>query len=312
MAEMRREIEERRREAPVRDAFGNVNIPISPYDTRVNANNFELKTTLIQFVEQRVFSGRPMEDPNRHLAKFLEIANTTKLNGVPDDTIKLRLFSFSLSRYARDWFDNLEPSSVTSWDDLAQKFLDRFFPLSSTLNLQEGISHFKMKVQESMFEAWKRFNILLKKCPNHGLSPGHQVSLFYNGCSEFTKSQLDFGSGGSFLDKGVDEYKKMLQRFAYTSKGWSSGLVGSMPVASVVDSDAFNLLNQQMMLLNQKVDGLSLGVALMGEPQPNIEDVNYIHQGGNQRNFIALTMGVVIIKAAVHPSTRIQTFHMGI
>ncbi|XP_047965001.1 uncharacterized protein LOC125209447 [Salvia hispanica] len=286
MEEMRREREEeRRRDAPVRNAFGNVNIPMPPIDPRVNANNFELKTALIQFVEQRVFSGRPTEDPNMHLAKFLEIANTTKLNGVPEDTIKLRLFPFSLTGYARDWFDNLEPGSVISWDDLAKKFLERFFPLSSTLNLQAEISHFKMKSQESMFEAWERFNALLKKCPNHGLSPGHQVSLFYNGCSEFIKSQLDFGSGGSFLDKGVDECKKMLQRLAYTSKSWSSGRDGSMPVASVVDSDAFNLLNQQMMILNQKVDSISLGMAPNVEPQPTVEDVNYVHQGGNQRNF---------------------------
>ncbi|XP_042009152.1 uncharacterized protein LOC121757717 [Salvia splendens] len=251
-------------------------------------NNFELKTTLIQFVEQRVFSGRPTEDPNRHLAKFLEIVNTTKLNGVPEDTIKLRLFPFSLSGYARDWFDNLEPGSVTSWDDLVQKFLDRFFPLSSTLNLQAEISHFKMKGQESMFEVWEKFNALLKKCPNHGLSPGHQVSLL-QWMLEFIKSQLDFRSGGSFLDKGVDVCKKMLQRLAYTSKGWSSGRDGSMQVASVIDSDAFNLLNQQMMILNQKVDSISLGVAPIGEPQLLVEHVNYIHQGrnqvGNPRNF---------------------------
>ncbi|XP_047943052.1 uncharacterized protein LOC125189868 [Salvia hispanica] len=140
-----------------------------------------------------------------------------------------------------------------------------------------------------MFEAWERFNALLKKCPNHGLSPGHQVSLFYNGCLEFIKSQLDFGSGGSFLDKGVEECKKMFQRLAYTSKSWSSGRDGSMPVASVVDSDAFNLLNQQMMILNQKVDSISLGMASNVEPQSTVEDVNYVHQGGNQggnqRNF---------------------------
>ncbi|XP_047979067.1 uncharacterized protein LOC125220986 [Salvia hispanica] len=257
MEEIRREKEEeRRREAPVRNAFGNVNIPMPPIDPRVNANNFELKTALIQFVEQRVFSGRPTEDPNMHLAKFLEIANTIKLNGVPEDTIKLRLFPFSLTGYARDWFDNLELGLVTSWDDLAKKFLERFFPLSSTLNLQAEIFHFKMKSQESMFEAWERFNALLKKCPNHGLSPGHQVSLFYNGCSEFIKSQLDFGSRGSFLDKGVEECKKMLQRLAYTSKSWSSNRDGSMPVASVVDADAVNLLSLQLTMLNQKVDDL--------------------------------------------------------
>lgn len=94
---------------------------------------------------------RSTEDPNRHLSKFLEIANMTKLDGVPDDTIKFRLLPFSLSGCTRDWFNNLEPSSVTSWDDLAQKFLKRFFPLSSTLNLQAEISHFSIKSQESMF-----------------------------------------------------------------------------------------------------------------------------------------------------------------
>ncbi|XP_047948862.1 uncharacterized protein LOC125194660 [Salvia hispanica] len=142
-----------------------------------------------------------------------------------------------------------------------------------------------MKSQESMLEAWERFNALLKKCPNHGLSLGHQVSLFYNGCSEFIKSQLNFGSGGSFLGKGVDEFKKMLQRLAFTSKGWSANRDGSMPVASVVDADAVNLLSLQLMMLNQKVDDLSLGVAPIGGPQPPVEDVNYVHQGGNPRNF---------------------------
>ncbi|XP_042028318.1 uncharacterized protein LOC121775307 [Salvia splendens] len=58
-----------------------------------------------------------------------------------------------------------------------------------------------------------------------------------------------------------------------------------MPVASVGDLDVFNLLNQQIMILNQKVDSISSGVAPIGEPQPTVENVNYIHQGGNQRNF---------------------------
>lgn len=60
------------------------------------------------------------------------------------------------------------------------------------------------------------------------------------------------------MDKRVDECKKMLQRLAYTSKGWRSGQNGSIRVASAMVSDALNLIIQQMKMLNHKVDSLSL------------------------------------------------------
>ena len=48
----------------------------------VDANNFELKPTLITMVQQHQFTGHPTEDPNEHLGRFLRMANTVKLNGV--------------------------------------------------------------------------------------------------------------------------------------------------------------------------------------------------------------------------------------
>ncbi|KAF5472037.1 hypothetical protein F2P56_008785 [Juglans regia] len=62
----------------------------------INANNFELKPTLISMVLQAQFSGSPLDDPNIHLAMFLEICDTVKIKGVTEDTIRLRLFPFSL------------------------------------------------------------------------------------------------------------------------------------------------------------------------------------------------------------------------
>ena len=62
----------------------------------INANNFELKPALISMVQQAQFSGSPLDDPNIHLAMFLEICDTVKMNGVTEDTIRLRLFPFSL------------------------------------------------------------------------------------------------------------------------------------------------------------------------------------------------------------------------
>ena len=62
----------------------------------VDANNFELKHALISMVLQRQIGGYSSEDPNEHMAYFLELAHTVKVNGMPHDVIKMSLFPFSL------------------------------------------------------------------------------------------------------------------------------------------------------------------------------------------------------------------------
>ena len=77
----------------------------------INANNFELKLALISMVQQAQFSGSPLDDPNIHL----EICDTVKMNGVTEDTIRMRLFPFSLRDKVRGWLQSLQPGSITSW-----------------------------------------------------------------------------------------------------------------------------------------------------------------------------------------------------
>ena len=67
----------------------------------INANNFELKPALINMVQQNQYGGLPHEDLNVHLATFLEIADTVKMNGVIEDVIRMLLFPFSLRKKAR-------------------------------------------------------------------------------------------------------------------------------------------------------------------------------------------------------------------
>ena len=65
-------------------------------------SRFEIKIGLIQLIQKSVkLGGLPNEDPYERIADFLEICDTFKYEGVSDDRIKLRLFSFSLKDKAK-------------------------------------------------------------------------------------------------------------------------------------------------------------------------------------------------------------------
>ena len=60
------------------------------------ANNFELKAALFTMVQQHQFTRHPSKDPNELMGRFMRMTNTTKLNGVRLEVIKLQLIPFSL------------------------------------------------------------------------------------------------------------------------------------------------------------------------------------------------------------------------
>jgi len=107
-------------------------IILSIVSPAIKANNFELSPALITFVERDQFGGHPSKNPNAHLHKFLVKCNTIKLNGVSTDAIRLRPFPFSLKDRIRDWLQNEEPNSFTTWVILSKTFLDKYFPPSKT------------------------------------------------------------------------------------------------------------------------------------------------------------------------------------
>ncbi|GJV97163.1 reverse transcriptase domain-containing protein [Tanacetum coccineum] len=93
-----------------------------------------------------------------------------KFPNVLSTSVKLMLFPFSLEGAARIWLEKEPPRSILTWDDLVSKFINKFFPPSKTTNLRNEITRFQQRFDETFYEAWDRFNDLLRACPHHGFS----------------------------------------------------------------------------------------------------------------------------------------------
>ncbi|GKA95624.1 reverse transcriptase domain-containing protein [Tanacetum coccineum] len=144
----------------------------------ITADNFELKHGLLNL-----------------------ITSTMKFLNVPSTSVKLMLFPFSLEGVARIWLEKEPPRSILTWDDLVSKFINKFFPPSKTTNLRNEITRFQQRFDETFYEAWDRFNDLLRACPHHGFSELHQLDTFYNALNSNDQDSLNSAAGGNFLDK---------------------------------------------------------------------------------------------------------------
>ena len=146
----------------------------------INAN-FEINHGLLNLITGISFHGFDNEDPYAHIRNFTEIAETIRMNQVPHDVVKLKLFPFSLKGAARTWLEKEPPNSIHTWNDLASKFVNYFYPPSKTSNLRSQIFRFQQAFDETFSEDWDRFKDLKEKCPNHGFTDLQQIDTFYNG-----------------------------------------------------------------------------------------------------------------------------------
>nr|GEU88238.1 retrovirus-related Pol polyprotein from transposon 412 family [Tanacetum cinerariifolium] len=80
------------------------------------AENFEIKTNLLQLVQANKFHGFERDNPHTHISNFKTA--TLKYRDVANDAIKLMLFSYSLEGAARIWYEKEPPNSILTWDDL--------------------------------------------------------------------------------------------------------------------------------------------------------------------------------------------------
>jgi len=78
----------------------------------VQAYNITYPHSLIQLIQGNLFHGLLNEDLYAHLATYIEICNIVNIAGVPEDAVRLSLFSFSLSGEAKRWLHSFKGNSL--------------------------------------------------------------------------------------------------------------------------------------------------------------------------------------------------------
>ncbi|GJS67175.1 retrovirus-related pol polyprotein from transposon TNT 1-94 [Tanacetum coccineum] len=175
-------------------------------------DNFELKGQFLKELRTNTFSGSDHEDANEHIEKVLEIVDLFHIPNITIDQVMLRAFPMSLTGAASRWLRNEPTSSITTWDGLKTKFLNKYCPPARTAKKMEEINNFQQEPDENLYQAWERFKELLMKSPQHYLMEMHEVILFYNGLGIPTRQILD--SRGAIPLKTDADAKVSIQEMA--------------------------------------------------------------------------------------------------
>jgi len=230
----------------------------------VKGDNFELKPALLNLVQQNQFSGSPTEDPNLHISTFFRLSVTHKAN---QETVRLHLFPFSLKDRVSTWFHSLEVGSFTSWDQMRQAFLARFFPPCNTAQLRAKLYQFTQKDGESLYDAWERFKEMFSLCPHHGLEKWLIIHTFYNGLTYMTRITVDAAAAGALMNKDFTITYALIEDMALNLYQWTDerAITISSPSkkeAGMNEISSFDHLSAKVNELSQKFDNINNSVVI--------------------------------------------------
>ncbi|GJU46033.1 ribonuclease H-like domain-containing protein [Tanacetum coccineum] len=161
------------------------------------------------------------EDAYEHLQRVLEITNLFHIPGVTRDTVMLRVSPITLTGAAKRWKNMLPVGSISTWDLLEKAFIMKFCPPLKTAKKLEEIRNFKQGVDETLYQAWERYNDLLFRCPQYDLNNHQKVQIFYKGLEIPSRKMVD--SQGLIPRTPPAQALKSIQIMVDHSQNWYNG-----------------------------------------------------------------------------------------
>jgi len=163
-------------------------------------------------VREQSFSGLDNENPYHHLREFEQLCACLTIAGMTPDTMRWKLFLFSLNDRARQWYAQNIGKVAGDWEELRNKFYLAFDPLSRIAALHQEILNFHQEERESLGVAWDRFTTLTKSGPDLSIPNHVLLQNFWLGLNKESALMLDTSAGGSFTHKTTEEGEALLDR----------------------------------------------------------------------------------------------------
>ena len=112
-------------------------------------DGYELRPDLIAMVQEQSFFRLVDEDPYTHLREFKQLCLSDYCWHDTRDTIKWKLFAFSLLGRAKQWYAHFVGGVNGNWEELQEKFCLAFFPLYKIADLRIEVLQFQQKEKEA-------------------------------------------------------------------------------------------------------------------------------------------------------------------
>ncbi|GJS69943.1 hypothetical protein Tco_0702784 [Tanacetum coccineum] len=90
----------------------------------------EIQGMFLVKIRDNTFNGIIGENPFKHIDNFLEVVGPLKIKRLSQDRFRLSVFPISLTGVASEWFKKVCIGSVTTWENLVEKFIQKFYQLS--------------------------------------------------------------------------------------------------------------------------------------------------------------------------------------
>ncbi|GJR94476.1 reverse transcriptase domain-containing protein [Tanacetum coccineum] len=187
---------------------------------------------------------------------------------------------------------------------MAKIFLGKYFPPSMVTKLRNDITNFRQEPDESLFEAWERYNLSIDRCPNHNMLPMTQIDTFYNGLTLRHRNTINAAAGGTFMKRRPEECYDLIENMTAHHNDWdtsaqrsesSSSITSSNPeiVALKLKMAEINKNLMKMLQTNQQVNSVTPSCETYGRPHAyndcpatvgqtqNVYAAGAYNQGGN-------------------------------
>jgi hypothetical protein len=111
-----------------------------------------------------------------------------------NETLRWKLFPFSLEGKAKIWYKRTAPSKEGNWESLCSSFCLDFFPISKIVCLRLEILSFTQEEDKSLIAAWERFENPVHSGPALSRPDPILLQYFYMGLDRKTSEYLNLAS----------------------------------------------------------------------------------------------------------------------